>query len=51
MLPLLRSGGFERRFREKGKVGAALSGVPVLLAAHPALGLLGARAELTRRGW
>lgn len=51
MLPLLRSGGFERRFREKGKVGAALAGVPVFLAAHPALGLLGARAELTRRGW
>lgn len=51
MLPNLRSGGFARRFRDKGKVGAAIADVPVYLAAHPALGLLGARAELARRGW
>lgn len=51
MLAELRSGGFERRFRQKGKVGAALAGVPVFVASHPALGLIGARAELSRRGW
>jgi glucokinase len=50
ILSVLRSGGFERRFREKGKVAAAIADVPVFVADHPALGLLGAHAELVARG-
>ena len=41
----LRSGPFEARFLAKGKVAAAIRDVPVTVADHPALGLLGAAVE------
>ncbi len=42
----LSSGGFRRRFEAKGKLGGAIAPVPVFVSMHPALGLLGAAAEL-----
>lgn len=45
MLDTLRAGGFEGRFRQKGKVAAAIRDVPVFVVLHPGLGLLGAAAE------
>lgn len=42
----LAAGGFRRRFEAKGKLGAAIESVPVYVSLHPALGLLGAAAEL-----
>lgn len=46
MLPALVAGGFRRRFEAKGKLGEAIAGIPVYVVTHPALGLLGAAAEL-----
>lgn len=50
ILPQLRAGGFAKRFSDKGRISAAIAGVPVYVANHPALGLLGARVELARLG-
>lgn len=49
LLPVLRAGRFRQRFEAKGKLSAAIAGVPVYIVTHPALGLLGAAAELQRR--
>ncbi len=46
MLPALQAGGFRRRFEAKGKLGSAIAGIPAFIVTHPALGLLGAAAEL-----
>ncbi|MBM4392880.1 MAG: glucokinase [Deltaproteobacteria bacterium] len=46
VLPALQAGGFRRRFEAKGKLGAAIADVPAFVVTHPALGLLGAAAEL-----
>jgi glucokinase len=49
LLSVLRAGGFARRFHDKGKVAAAIADVPVWVADHPALGLVGALA-IAREG-
>lgn len=49
ILPTLQRGAFRARFEAKGKLGSAIAGVPVFVVTHPALGLLGAEAELRRR--
>ncbi len=46
MLPALQAGGFRQRFEAKGKLGAAIANIPVYVVTHPALGLLGAAAEM-----
>jgi glucokinase len=48
ILPQLRAGGFRRRFEAKGKLGEAIRDIPVYVATHPALGLLGAAEEALR---
>ncbi|MDP2317545.1 MAG: glucokinase [Pseudomonadota bacterium] len=48
MLPALMAGGFRARFEAKGKIAAAIRGVPVTVVTHPGLGLLGAAAEAMR---
>ncbi len=48
ILDALRDGGFARRFRAKGRVSAALDGIPVRVVTHPSLGLLGAAATALR---
>jgi glucokinase len=45
----LLSGGFRRRFEDKGRFGAELEQVPTLLVEEPALGLLGAATALRHR--
>lgn len=47
MIGALAAGGFRRRFEGKGKVGAAIASIPTFVVTHPALGLLGAAAELS----
>jgi glucokinase len=45
----LLSGGFRRRFDDKGRFGAELAKVPAMLVEEPALGLVGAAAALRNR--
>jgi glucokinase len=45
ILPALRAGRFAERFHAKGKVSAALEGIPVRVVTHPGVGLLGAAGE------
>ncbi len=46
LLDVLRSGGFRRRFEEKGRLARAIAEIPVYVVTHPSLGLLGAAGEL-----
>lgn len=48
MLAPLKAGGFQARFGNKGKLGAAIREVPVWVVTHLGLGLLGAAAEAMR---
>ncbi|MDT7934538.1 MAG: glucokinase [Sphingomonadaceae bacterium] len=44
ILPQLLSGGFEQRFRAKGRFEAMMGSIPVRVCIHPEPGLLGAAA-------
>ncbi|WP_028079314.1 glucokinase [Solimonas soli] len=44
LLPWLERGGLRRRFEQKGRFEALLSGIPTLAITHPHVGLLGSAA-------
>jgi glucokinase len=46
VIPQLQAGGFRDRFEGKGRLAPALADVPTFVVTHPALGLLGAAAEV-----
>ncbi|MFZ5476152.1 MAG: glucokinase [Myxococcota bacterium] len=48
LVPALRASRFRERFEAKGKLGEAIRDIPVYVAMHPALGLVGAAAEALR---
>jgi glucokinase len=50
MRPVLRSGGFRRRFEDKGRFGQHLRATPVMMVDRPNLGLAGA-AAFARAPW